>query len=76
MCPKTRPPFRFSTADSSGTDPGETPKKPKAEPTKKTETKVVDTKAGDTKAGDTKGQGVGDVWWMLSPDGQQIKTKS
>src|SRR5688572_2989567 len=32
--------------------------------------------AADTKAGDTKGQGVGDVWWMLSPDGQQIKTKS
>jgi predicted lipoprotein with Yx(FWY)xxD motif len=32
--------------------------------------------AGDSKAGDVNGQGVGDVWWMLSPDGQQIKTKS
>jgi predicted lipoprotein with Yx(FWY)xxD motif len=32
--------------------------------------------AADTKAGDVKGQGVGDVWWMLAPDGQVIKTKS
>jgi predicted lipoprotein with Yx(FWY)xxD motif len=31
--------------------------------------------AKDTKAGDTTGQGVGDVWWVLSPDGTKVTTK-
>jgi predicted lipoprotein with Yx(FWY)xxD motif len=29
----------------------------------------------DTKAGDTTGQAVGDVWWVLSPDGTKVTTK-
>lgn len=29
--------------------------------------------AGDEAAGDTKGQGVSDVWWVLSPAGEPIK---
>ncbi|WP_345751460.1 COG4315 family predicted lipoprotein [Microbacterium rhizophilus] len=29
--------------------------------------------AGDTQAGQTTGQGVGDVWWVLDPDGEPIR---
>lgn len=29
--------------------------------------------AGDSKKGDTKGQGVNDVWWMVSPAGKPIR---
>jgi predicted lipoprotein with Yx(FWY)xxD motif len=28
--------------------------------------------AGDQAAGDTNGQGVGDLWWVVAPDGQPI----
>ena len=28
--------------------------------------------AGDKAAGDTKGQGVGGIWWVLSPAGERI----
>ncbi|WP_309066572.1 COG4315 family predicted lipoprotein [Microbacterium sp.] len=28
--------------------------------------------AGDSAAGDVKGQGVNDVWWVLSPDGERM----
>jgi predicted lipoprotein with Yx(FWY)xxD motif len=29
--------------------------------------------AGDEAAGDTNGQGIGDVWWLLSPGGEPIE---
>jgi predicted lipoprotein with Yx(FWY)xxD motif len=29
--------------------------------------------AGDEAAGDTNGQGISDVWWLLSPDGEPLK---
>ena len=29
---------------------------------------------GDTGAGMIKGQGIGGVWWLLSPDGQRVTT--
>jgi predicted lipoprotein with Yx(FWY)xxD motif len=29
--------------------------------------------AGDKKEGDTNGQGLGDVWYLVSPEGQPIK---
>lgn len=32
------------------------------------------TFAKDTKAGDTAGQGVGGIWWVLSPAGEKIAT--
>lgn len=32
--------------------------------------------AGDAAAGDTNGQGVGDVWWVVAPDGQKIADSS
>jgi predicted lipoprotein with Yx(FWY)xxD motif len=32
--------------------------------------------AGDTKAGDTNGQGVGDVWFVLSANGELVKEKA
>jgi predicted lipoprotein with Yx(FWY)xxD motif len=28
--------------------------------------------AGDSAAGDTNGQGVNDVWWVLTPAGEKI----
>lgn len=28
--------------------------------------------AGDTDPGDVKGQGVNDVWWVLSPEGERM----
>jgi predicted lipoprotein with Yx(FWY)xxD motif len=28
--------------------------------------------AADQSAGDTNGQGVGDVWWVVGPDGEKI----
>lgn len=28
--------------------------------------------AGDAAAGDTNGQGMNDVWWVLSPDGEKV----
>jgi predicted lipoprotein with Yx(FWY)xxD motif len=31
--------------------------------------------ASDSAAGDTKGQGVNDVWWLVSPDGKLIKSQ-
>ena len=31
--------------------------------------------AKDTKAGDAKGQAVGDVWWVVGPDGKKISKK-
>lgn len=32
--------------------------------------------AKDTKAGDAKGQAVGDVWWVVGPDGKKISKKA
>ena len=32
--------------------------------------------AKDTKAGDAKGQAVGDVWWVVGPDGKKIAKKA
>ena len=32
--------------------------------------------AKDTKAGDANGQAVGDVWWVVGPDGKKITTKA
>jgi predicted lipoprotein with Yx(FWY)xxD motif len=29
--------------------------------------------SGDEAAGDTNGQGLSDVWWLLSPDGEPLK---
>lgn len=32
--------------------------------------------AKDTQAGDAKGQAVGDVWWVVGPDGKKISKKA
>jgi len=32
--------------------------------------------AKDTKAGEAKGQAVGDVWWVVGPDGKKISKKA
>jgi predicted lipoprotein with Yx(FWY)xxD motif len=32
--------------------------------------------SGDQAAGDLEGQGLNDVWWVLSPEGEPVKDKA